>query len=101
MDRSDCGVSVLVSVALLLVGLVSVTPVGGVTVAVLVNKPVAEGSICTVKLKVTLALTDRSTVVARAPLPLSGPVTAPPPVLSVAVQLAVVTPVGRASATLA
>src|SRR5579875_3320850 len=95
MDRSDSGVRVSVSVAVSLVGLGSVTPGGGVTVAVLVRLPVAEGSMWTVKLKVTVALTGKSTVVARAPVPLLGPLTLPPPLLSISVQLAVVTPVGR------
>ena len=54
------------SVAVLLAGVGSVTPAGGVTVAVLARVPVAAGSICTVKVKVTVALTGRSTVVARA-----------------------------------
>src|SRR5579883_608512 len=101
MDRSDCGVSVSVSVALLLSGLGSVTPDGGVTVAVLVKVPVAEGSIWTVKVKVTLALTGRSTVVDKEPVPLLGPVTVPPLALAVDVQLAAVTPAGRGSDTLA
>src|SRR5436305_14307399 len=101
MARSACGVSVSVSVPVLLAGVGSVTPAGGVTVAVLARAPVAAGSICTVKVKVTVALTGRSTVVARAPAPLAGPVTLPPPLLAVAVQLAVVTPAGRRSDTLA
>src|SRR5690242_14062742 len=67
MDRSDWGVSVSVSLAVSLSGLGSVTPAGGATVAMLVRSPVAEGLIWTVKLKVTVALTGRSTVVARAP----------------------------------
>src|SRR5262245_27756382 len=101
MDRSAWGVRVSVSVAVSLAGLGSVTPAGGRTVAVLVRVPVAEGSIWTVKVKVTWALTGRSTVLARAPLPLDGPVTAPPPLLPVAAQLAEVTPAGTGSDTLA
>src|SRR6476469_9103189 len=101
MDRSACGVSVSVSVAVLSAGVGSITPAGGVIVAVLLSVPVAEGSIWTVKVKVTLALTGRLTVVARAPVPLAGPVTVPPPLLSVAVQVTAVTPAGRGSATLA
>src|SRR5579883_1899667 len=101
IDRSDWGVRVSVSVALLLAGLGSVTPAGGVTVAVLTRSPVAEGSIWTVKVKVTLALTARSTVVDRAPAPLVGPVTVPPPLLAVVVQVAAVTPAGKGSDTLA
>src|SRR5437660_441769 len=101
MDRSAWGVSVSLSVALLLPGVGSVTPAGGVTEAVLAREPVAAGSICTVKVKVTVAPTGRSTVVARAPAPLLGPVTLPPPLLAVAVQLAAVTPAGSGSDTLA
>src|SRR5215468_10022376 len=88
MARSAWGVRVSVSVALLLAGLGSVTPGGGLTVAVLTRVPVAEGSIWTVKVKVTVALTGRLTVAARAPLPLAGPATLPPPLLAVAVQVA-------------
>src|SRR5262249_24709245 len=101
MDRSACGVSVSVSVSLLLPGVGSVTPAGGGPWAVLFRVPVAEGSIWTVKVKVTVALTGRSTVVARPPVPLLGPVTLPPPLLAVNVQLAPVTPAGRGSETLA
>jgi hypothetical protein len=54
-----------------------------------------------VKVKVTLALTGRSTVVARAPVPVVGPLTVPPPLLAVDVQLAEMTPAGRESDTLA
>src|SRR5579883_712558 len=101
MARSAWGVSVSVTVALLLAGLVSVTPRGGVTLAVLVRVPVAEGLTWTVKVKVTLAPTDRSTVVARAPLPPFGPVTLPPPVWLANAQVAEVTPAGKGSDTLA
>src|SRR4029077_21184977 len=90
-----------VSLALLSVGSGSVVPVGGLTVAVLLSEPVAEGLTRTVKVKVTLALTGRSTVVARAPVPVVGPVTVPPPLLAVAAQVAAVTPAGRGSDTLA
>src|SRR5262249_26890245 len=85
----------------LLAGLGSVTPAGAVTVAVLLRMPVADGPIWAVKLKVTVAVTGRSTVVAKAPAPLLGPVAAPPPLLSGWGQLALGTPAGRASATLA
>src|SRR5262245_21321261 len=100
--RSAVGI-VSVSLALLLAGSASVTPPGGLTVAVLVSEPEADGSTWTVKQKVTLASTGRSTVVARAPLPLVGaPLeTLPPPVLPVTVQLPAVTPAGRGSETLA
>src|SRR5262245_55824129 len=101
MARSALGVRLSVSVALLLPEVGSVTPAGAVTLAVLSRVPVAEGSIWTVKVKVTLALTGRSTVVDRSLVPLAGPVTLPPPLLSVAIQEAEVTPTGRGSDTLA
>ena len=40
-------------------------------------------------------------MVARAPLPLVGPVTAPPPLLPVDAQVAAVAPAGRGSDTVA
>src|SRR5262245_4769363 len=92
MDRSARGVRLSVSVAVLSVGSGSVTPGGGLTVAMLVREPVAEGSIWTVKLKVTLAPGGRLSVVARAPPPPVGPVTTPPPVALPNAQLAAVTP---------
>src|SRR5262249_51171348 len=79
------------------VGSGSVTPAGGVTVAVLVSAPVADGLTWTVKVKVTLAPTGRSTVVFRAPTPLAVPVTLPPPVALTNVQGAEVTPAGTGS----
>ena len=52
IDRSAWGVRVLVSVALSLPGLGSVTPVGGATCAVLVRVPVAAGSMVPVSVMV-------------------------------------------------
>ena len=72
MDRSARSVRVSLSVALLLERSGSVAPAGGVIVAVLARTPVAVGLTWTVKVKVTLAPVGRSTVVARAPLPLDG-----------------------------
>jgi hypothetical protein len=63
--------------------------------------PVANGLIWTVKLKVTLALAGRSTVVARAPMPLVSPETLPPPLLPANAQLAAMVPAGSGSETLA
>src|SRR5438874_95062 len=97
MARSAWGVSVSVSPSLLLAGSGSATPAGGATVAVLTRLPVADGSIWTVKVKVTVAPTGRFTVVARAALPVSGPVTVPPPVAPAKAQAAEVTPAGRGS----
>src|SRR3954467_1281803 len=99
--RSARGVSVSVSVPVLLAPLGSVRPAGGVMVAVLARAPVAEGSNCTGKVKGTVALTGRLTVVARAPLRLAGPVTLPPPVWPTNVQEAAVTPAGRGSESVA
>src|SRR5262249_55335181 len=93
--RSAWGVKVSVSVPP--VGV----PPGGVMVAVLTRVPVAVGSIWTVKRKVTVAPTGRSTVVVRAPLPLLGPVTLPPPVWLTNVQLALLTPAGSGSDSVA
>src|SRR5579871_6198291 len=93
--RSAWGVNWLVSVAL------AGGPTGGVTVAVLTRVPVAVGSIWTVKLKVKVAPTGTSMVVSRAPLPLVGPVTLPPPVSLTNVQLADVTPAGSGSDSVA
>src|SRR3989442_1892871 len=101
MARSASGVSVSVSVAELLDGLGSVVPAGGSTVAVLANEPVALGLISVVNVKVTVALTGRFTVVARAPVPLAGPETMPPPLLPLNAQVAPVTPAGSGSETLA
>src|SRR6476469_9732376 len=80
IDRSARGVSVSVSVGLLLVGSGSVSPGGGVTVAVLVRAPVADGLTWAVKLNVTVAPAGRLTAVASGPVPLAGPATLPPPV---------------------
>src|SRR5258708_1078234 len=101
MDRSDRGVRMSVSLSLLSVGSGSVTPVAPVPGGVLTGGPGAGGLTWTGKVKVTVALTGRSTVVARPPVPLTGPVTTPPPLLAVATQLAAVTPAGSASDTLA
>src|SRR5262245_5415475 len=101
IDRSALGIRGSVSVAVLLPGVGSVVPVGGLTVAVLVRRPVAEGLIWTVKVKVTVALTGRSTVVDRTPVPLSRPVTTPPPVAPANAQLPPVAKAGRGSDTLA
>src|SRR5438093_1586830 len=54
MLRSACGVSVSVSVPLLLPGVGSVAPVGGDTVAVLLRLPVAVGSIVPLRVRVML-----------------------------------------------
>ena len=53
-DKSTCGVRVLVSVALLLAELVSVTPLGVETETMLVMEPVAVGEIVPVRVIVTL-----------------------------------------------
>src|SRR5262245_13358455 len=103
MRRSDSGVKLSVSVAVLLFGLLSVSPAGGETVAVLTRVPVALGLMLAEKEKVTLAPTGRSTCVLRAPVPLLGlpEVMAPPPLAPTNVQVSLVTPAGTASETLA
>ena len=70
MARSATGgVTMSVSVAVLLAGLVSVTPAGAVTVAVLLIVPVADGLIWAIAVKVTVPPGNRSTVVAILPVP--------------------------------
>src|SRR5262249_8721393 len=81
------------SVSVPLVGV----PPGGVTVAMLVRVPVAVGLTWAVKAKVTVALTGRLMVAARAPMPLVGPVTLPPPLRVVSSREGAVRPVGRGS----
>ena len=54
-DKSTCGVRELVSVALLLVVLVSETPVGGETETVFEMEPVAVGSMVPERVRVTLS----------------------------------------------
>ena len=92
-----------VSMAWLLPGsLGSVVPAGARTTAKLIREPVVnDGLTRTVKVKTTAPPTGRSTVVARGPLPMAGPVTLPPPVLPVASQELPVMPSGRESKTVA
>src|SRR5262245_36021720 len=103
MGRSATRVMVSVSVAVLLLRLLSVSPVGGVTVAVLTSVPVAVELIWAETRKVTLAPAGRSILVFKAPLPLLGlpEVMAPPPLPPTKVQLSLVTPAGTASLMLA
>src|SRR5262245_27536452 len=103
MARSATWVMLSMSVAVLLLRLLSVSPAGGVTVAVLTRVPVALGLTLAEKEKVTLAPTGRSTRVLRSPVPLLGlpELMAPPPLPPTNVQVSLVTPAGTASATLA
>src|SRR5262245_27006729 len=89
--RSAWGVSESVSVVL--VGV----PPGGMTVAVLVSRPVAAASIVAVNVKATVAPGGRLTEFASGPVPLRDPLTLPPPVAPVNVQIAAITPTGRGS----
>ena len=86
------------SVAELLAPLVSVTPRGAATVAVLVNEPVAAAEIGAVTVNVAVAPTGRVTVVLIEPLPAAAQV---PPPAPAQVQLIEVTPVGMVSLTAA
>src|SRR5262245_8982960 len=103
MAKSATCVILSISVAVLLLRLLSVSPAGGATVAVLTSVPVAVGLTLAEKEKVTLAPTGRSTLVLRAPVPLLGlpEVIAPPPLAPTKVQASLVTPAGTASETLA
>ena len=78
IDRSAVGFNVSVSVAELLAGVGSVTPTGGVMVAVLTRLPVAPATTVPVTVNVAVAPTGRSTVVLMLPLPLPAAHDAPP-----------------------
>jgi hypothetical protein len=65
MARSACGVSVSVSVELLLPPMGSITPLGGLTVAVLLKEPVAEALMATVSWKLLVPFVARAPVVTR------------------------------------
>src|SRR5215813_11124253 len=103
MARSATSVMVSMSVAVLLFRLLSVSPAGGVTVAVFTKVPVALALILAEKEKVTLAPTGRFTLVLKAPVPLLGlpEVIAPPPLPPTNVHVSLVTPTGTLSRTLA
>ena len=77
MARFALGESVSVSVALLLPGVGSVTPPGAVTVAVLINDPVADGEMLQLAVYVTLPPLGRPTVLLILPDP--DAVQVPPP----------------------
>src|SRR5579875_2250046 len=96
-SRSASGVSVLVSTPL--AG--GPSPAGGVAVAMLTRLPVAVGSIWTVKLNLRVAPTGTLIVVSRAPVPLVGPETLPPPSARTNAQFAEVTPAGSGSDSVA
>ena len=95
-DRSACGVSAFVSVALLLTGTGSATPPPGVAVAVLLRVPVADDKIAQVATYVADPPGGRTAGSLMLPEPLA--VHAPPLALA-QVQVAPVQTAGNASAT--
>src|SRR5204863_9961868 len=95
---SALGLSVSVSVALLLPGVGSVAPLGTATVAVLTSVPVAAAERVAVSVYVTLAPTGRLTVSAMLPAP--DAVHVPPPAPT-HVQLAPLNTAGNVSVTVA
>src|SRR5262245_5268518 len=97
MDRSAAGVRVSVSVALLLPGLGSVVPAGGVTVAVLAIVPGADGLIWATAVKVAVPPGSRVTVVLMGLAPLSWATL--DPAEATAVQLTEVMAAGKMSVT--
>lgn len=99
MDKSADGVSVSVSVAVLLFGVGSVVPVAGVTVAVFVKDPVAVPETVPFNVKVTVPLAATSTVVLILPLPLACPQL--DPAEAAQVHVALVSVAGRMSETVA
>src|SRR5215470_13480333 len=73
MERSAVTLAGLVSVAVLLVRVGSLVPVGGVTVAVLANWPVVPLGTVPLRVKVAELPLTRLTVVAMLPVPLAAP----------------------------
>ena len=100
-DRSTSGVSVSVSVAVLLLRSGSSVPIGAVTVAVVTRAPVADGSTSTWKKKMTFSPFARSTVVARASVPLVGAPTETLPLPPTKSHKAEATPAGSGTEMLA
>src|SRR5262249_16616821 len=99
MPRSTCAPpDGLVLVALSLPGTGSVTPAGGVTVAVLVNAPVVPAGTATLTLNVAVVPTGSVTSASMLPLPVGVPHAAPAP-LGVQVQVKPANGAGRASCT--
>ena len=72
IDRSACGVSVSVSVAVLFPGSGSVVPAGAVTVAVFASVPVAPGAMFAVSVNVAVPPGASVTVVLMLPVPLGA-----------------------------
>ena len=83
------------SVAVLLPGVGSVVPAGGVTLAVLLRLPVAEAEMFAVTVNVAVAPFARLTVVLMSPVPLVTPQLA----AGAHVQVALLMPAGSASVT--
>src|SRR5437867_3198711 len=103
MARSATGAGVSVSVELLLFGLVSVVPLGGVTVAVLTRLPVADDLAVPLTVKITELPTPAAilTVALRLlPEPVAPLLTEALPVV-LEVQVTLIRLLGRRSATLA
>src|SRR5437899_5421492 len=101
MGSSAWGVRVSVSVADFFFGFASPAEVYTLSLHDALPISVALGLIVGVNVKVTLALTGRSTVVARSPLQTAELQTLRPPVKRVAAQVAPMTPAGSGSETLA
>ena len=99
MLRSVDGTKLRETLAELLAGFGSATPLGRATDAVLVNVPVAELEVCAVKLKVAVPFTARLTVALMLPLPLGAPQLEPAD--AVQVQVAPLSVPGKTSVTVA
>src|SRR5262252_4988076 len=100
MVRSACGPAALVSVALLLLGIGSAMPAGGVTVAVLVNVPVVADGTVPLTVNVALVPTGSVTSASMFPLPAGVPHCAPVP-LAAHVQVKLASGAGSTSCTCA
>ena len=99
MRRSAVGVRVSVSVAVLLAGELSATPLGTLMVAVLASVPVAEAATVAVRVKVAAPETGRFTDVEIEPEPLGAAQV--PPAEAAHVQVAPVRVAGSVSVTVA
>jgi hypothetical protein len=97
-ERSACGFSVSLSVALLLPATGSVVPPGAVTVAVLLRVPVAPEAIVALTVKVAVPPTSSVTLLLMLPLPLAGQLD---PAEALQVQATPVRLAGKVSPTVA
>src|SRR5438132_9675011 len=98
IERSATRLIVSVSVALLLLGVGSVTPTGAAIVAVLAIEPAALPATVALTVNVAVPALSRFTLAAMLPVPLAGQLD---PALAAQVQAPIVKPAGAVSVTVA